>query len=397
MRDTSNFRTKTKIQENDNGYIKGKWIIGLDIGYSAVKLFSPNTIAKFPAYAKIVDKNFNFVTGAPDNAILYRDEAGTTWLIGELAQNSLSDKDTSDSEAVLYNREWMRTPMYKVLAEAGLGIAMQKAEFTDSNENKYIIAPGEYDKIIIQTGLPEKYLNNTEEVEDVLCGKHQFSLKIGKKPWQDFCINIEKGNINVMSQPKGTLFSICVGNNGGMYQDATKYLSSSAIVFDAGFGTLDIFLMQNGHVISGETYSELGMKRILKNTTERIKQEFDIDIPVPSMQKYLETGTVRYKSRKKGEFISKEIAFGDILAEESKKVCEEAINKMADAVDLLDYNYLFISGGTGAAWFNQIKSTFENFETLKVIQGNQNSNLPFVYANARGYYLYRFNKERQAG
>ena len=396
MHDTSNFKTKTNILQRNNGRINGKWIIGIDVGYSAVKIVSPSTIARFPSYAKKIQDGFSFAAGEPENAIFYKDSDGQMWLIGETAQNLISDKDTTDSEASLYNREWMRSPMYKVLAEAGMGIAMSKAEFTDSKDTKYVVAPEENDRIIIQTGLPERYLNNSEELEDVFYGEHRFSLKIGKKPWKEYNIYIRKGDLDIMSQPKGTLFSACIDEKGNIHPDAKKYMSSSTIIFDAGFGTLDIFLIKKGSVLSGETYTELGMKQILKNTAERIKKEYGIEIPVPAMQKYLETGKVRYRSRKKGEFISKQIEFGDILAEESKRVCDEAIEKMSDAVDLLDYDYMLIAGGTGAAWFNQITNKFKDFETLKVVQGNQNSDLPFVYINALGYYKVRYNKEKQA-
>lgn len=392
MKDTSNFRTKTSFMPSNNRYIKGAWTIGLDIGYGGVKIKSPNIVARFPSYAKKVSPDFAFADGTSNNAIMYKNlNTNETWIVGAVAQNIMSATDTTDSESTLYGREWFTTAMYAVLAETGLGVAMQKLEIKDSEEATFTREPGD-DKIIIQTGLPECYMSNAEELREALSGRHDFALKIGKGAWQEFHIEIDFENIFCMSQPKGTLMSVCMDKTGHFHADAKKYLSSSVIVFDAGFNTLDIFPILAGTVQNGETFANLGMKRILQETSNGIRREFHVDIPVPAMQKYLETGKVRYKSHKKGEFISKEYEFGDILAQSSIMVCEEAIEKMASAISLLDYNYLIVTGGTGAAWFNQITEKFKNFETLQVIQGNINNGLPFVYTNVEGYYDYRCYK-----
>lgn len=390
MKETSNFRTKTDFRRRNNGHIDGIWEVALDIGYSAVKLFSPNMVARFPSYAKRVDPNFSFAGETPDKSILYKDlSTGEMWLVGEVAQNIMTSGDTSDSEASLYGRERYSSAMFHVLAEVGLGLAMQTVELTDKNGMPVTLSPGK-DKIVVQTGLPEKYMDDEEDLKEALAGRHDFAIKIGDGAWDEYSFNLELKNVFVISQPKGSLFSVCISKNGQFHQDASKYLSSSVIVFDAGFGTLDIFPINSGVVGSGETFSDLGMKRILQETSKGIKDTYKVDIPVPAMQKYLSTGTVRYMDKK--NFTSKEYGFGDILAEASEKICEEAITRTAGVLNLLDYNYLIVTGGTGAAWYNQITEKFKNFDTLQIIKGSQNDDLPFVYANVRGYYFYRFNK-----
>ena len=393
MRDTSNFRTKTKFLKRDNGNIPGQWLIALDIGYSGVKIESPNIVARFPSYAKKVESDLAFAGEVSEKTILYKDlDTNEMWLVGEVAQNIMSANDKTASETSLYGREWFRSPKFKVLADVGYGIAMQKAEFTNNNGENYTVELQVDDRIIVQTGLPEKYMANTEEMQEVLSGRRHFAIKIGTGEWKNYDKEIFEKNIYVMSQPKGTLFSVCIDKNKKFHPDAKKYMSKSCIIFDAGFGTLDIFPIKSGVVGKGETYPDLGMKRVLQITTAGIKQQFDVDIPVPAMQKYLETGTVRYKSRKKAQFVSKEFSFGDILAKASEDVCDEAIERMSNVLDLLEYDYMIVTGGTGAAWFNHIKEIFKDFETLQIIQGNQNDDLPFVYANVRGYYNFRYNK-----
>ena len=58
----------------------------------------------------------------------------------------------------------------------------------------------------------------------------------------------------------------------------------------------------------------------------------------------------------------------------------------------MNHNYLVITGGTGAAWYNQIKDHFKDMNTLKIIAGNQNDNIPFIFSNVRGYYMAMYNK-----
>ena len=56
-----------------------------------------------------------------------------------------------------------------------------------------------------------------------------------------------------------------------------------------------------------------------------------------------------------------------------------------------DIKYLIMAGGTGIAWYPYFKERLKDIP-LEVIAGNQNSNLPGVYSNARGYYMYRLNQ-----
>lgn len=381
-----NFKTKTEFIERANGAINGVWEIGLDIGYSAVKLFSPNMIARFPSYARRVDDDFKMLTGASPETILYKDsETGEMWVVGEMAQNLIQSNDTSDSEASLYGRERYGNPMFKVVTRTGLGIGMLK--------NQYGTPEGK--KLIIQTGLPEKYIKmDTDSLVSVLAGTHKFQLKIGQAPWVEFefTLNGLNDDIYVMSQPMGTLFSAAISKNGQWHPDASKYLKSNVLVFDPGFGTLDLFPIVSSVVQKGETYADLGMKRVLHETCNAIFDEYHTEYTVPAMQKALGTGVVRVAKKVDGRTVTKDEPFGHLLEASNKKVCKEALIRTESVINLVDFDYLIVTGGTGAAWLEYIKEAYKDMETLKIIYGNQNDNLPFVYSNVRGYFIYRYNK-----
>jgi plasmid segregation protein ParM len=376
---TDNFKTKTSFFDRENGTAGDKFLIALDIGYSAVKLFSENKIARFPSYARRVDKDFALLTEAPESMILYKNnETGEMWCVGETAQDLISVTDTSDSDAALYGRERYGNPMFNVIAEVGLGIGMMS--------NKYGSSEGK--ELVVQTGLPEKYLKMDKDIlVDILAGKHNFQIKIGTNPWKAFDFYLDSNQIYVMSQPKGTLFSIAITKDATWHPDAKKYLKSSLLVFDAGFGTLDLFPIKSSVIGQGETFADLGMKRVLQATSQSIMEQYKQEVPVSAMQKYLKTGKVRVIDRRR--FTSKDVDFADMLYKANTEICNEAVDRMTNVIDIADYDYLVITGGTGAAWENTIKDRLKGLETLTILNGNQNDDLPMVYSNVRGYFMYR--------
>ena len=110
---TQDFRTKTVYQPTRNISVDGKWPIGLDIGYSGVKGFSPNAIFAFPSFAKNLGKNPTFYGEPDEDEILYRDdETKEIWRVGRNAEKMISERDTSNSQLELYGRDRYYTDVY---------------------------------------------------------------------------------------------------------------------------------------------------------------------------------------------------------------------------------------------------------------------------------------------
>lgn len=379
---TRQYRTKTEFIPRSNVNVDDAWEIAVDLGYSAVKTFSPNMVACCPSFAKRVQSNFQYAGKTPKESILYRDnETNEMWVVGEVAQDIMEPGDTSDSDKALYGRDRYFNPMFKVCTRTGLALGLQSNKFGSRNDRR----------IIVQTGLPEKYLNDEPMLREVLVGHHNFSLKIGSGNWIIYDFTLSNEDVFVMSQPRGTLFSVCVTNDGNFREDAPLYLDSSGIIFDPGFGTLDIFpIGRKGHVENGETFPDLGMRRILQETSNAIQEKYHVDVPVPFMQMYLEEGKVIYSDMRR--FISEEYSFEEDLYEASNRICDEAMTRLGTLFDLGQKKYMVVTGGTGAAWFDRIQDKLKSVKTLQLIRGNVNDNLPCTYSNVRGYYMYRYTK-----
>lgn len=379
------FKTKTILQPRQNPCTSSFWGIAIDIGYSAVKVMSPNIIASFPSYAKKVefgyaDKPFG---GVEKSFISYRDEAGNEYCVGDHAQNEIKITDADSSTATLYVRNRWSSPESKVITRVGLALGMMRNQFNDPSG-----------KVLhVQTGLPPEYMSmDMEDITDVFVGHHEFQVKLGANPWMTFAFDILHDNFAVMPQPMGTLISIATDRNGGALPEGKRYFSSNLLIMDPGFGTLDTFDIRNHFLASApKTWDDLGMLRVLQETQKLIKDRKGQNIPIPAMQKILGTGFFKGKLDK-STMKQEQIDITEYLMEANKKVCMEAINTINGCYNYLqDEDYLVVTGGTGAAWLNIIKDYYKNMTTLKVIDGSANDNIPAIFSNVRGYYMQQFN------
>ena len=379
---TKEFRTRTVFSYRKNEGTEKIWGVALDIGYSAVKGFSQNSVYCFPSYAtKLTSSQLNLGKANADE-LQYRDEKGDIWIVGAEAQEMMSANDSKDSMASLYGRNRYFSPMFKVIARVGMALGMTKNNYGDPHGKT----------LVVQTGLPPAYLkSDTPLLKEALAGKHEFDIKIGNSNWQHFVFEIPEANIRVMAQPMGTLLSISTDINGRFINEANDYFKSNMIILDPGFGTLDVFCIRNKTIDSYETFDDLGMKRVLSETADKIFEKYGVEISVPAMQKYLETGKVKKFIRK--ERRTELINFDDILEECNKKVCAEALEKLDTIYDnMLEQDYLVITGGTGAAWKDMITDYYAGMDGLKIIYGNQNDTLEDIFSNVRGYYMYLLGK-----
>lgn len=377
---TKDFKTRTEMIARDNGQLQGAWLVALDIGYSAVKVYSPNSVAMFPSYAKPYT-NRGTVGKLPNDFITYTDlDTNEQWLVGSMAQEDNTVNEAIDSDEALFGRQRYYDPMFKVVARVGLAMGMMPNKHGDIGGKK----------LYVQTGLPPKYIkDDAEPLREALAGSHHFSVKIGSNMPVEFMFDLLPENIFVIMQPMGTFYSILFDNTHKYVEDANGYLKKNILVFDAGFGTFDLFMIKNHSVKESQTFSNLGMKQVFLNTADAIRKKYGQSVGVAEMQKYLEAGTVRRFDRK--NLTTEDVPFADLLESAVDKVSSEAIEKMAQVYQLQEVDYLVITGGTGAAWKDKIRSRLAGMTTLKVVDGNQNdTSLPFVFANVRGYYMYRY-------
>ena len=374
---TQQFRAGTTYRECNNARVKGCWQIGLDMGYSSVKGFSPNSRFNFPTFARKREVGITTIGEPHPSDILYEGPEGM-WDVGELAVNSLLANDVEDSVQTLYARHRYDSAMFRVAARVGMAMAMRKNTCGELQQ----------ERLVLQTGLPSAYRtqNDSAALVDALKGEHSFRVKFGASPWQEYNFFLPRENIYVTQQPLGSYFSACMDDNANMTMLGRRYYNSNILLFDAGFGTVDIGMIQarTRKQYGAETYARWGMKEVFRRTVEEIQNRYQTEIAVHALSLYLDTGKVPVLDRRLHK--RQEMPFDDLLLRHSQEVCNEVLDKMETAFDgLSNCQGLLIAGGTGAAWLDYIAKRYEQMEGMEVIRPIDG--LPYIYAIARGYYL----------
>lgn len=386
MNFTKNFKTRSEFLTRKNIAPEQIYPIALDIGYSGVKGMSPNAVYCFPSFVRAQEGE---MIGTPrDTDILYKDENGKIYAVGAFAVEGLDTNDTNDSTSTLFGRNRYFTPSFLILARVGMALGMR----------------GAYDgtkPVFLQTGLPPAYRKaDTRLLTEALSGQHRFSVKVGTSDWRDYCFDLPDANISVIDQPIGSVYSASKKDNGEtvtINESGRSYIDSRVLVVDGGAGTIDVYSVTNRSISGSNTFNTHGMKAVFERTANAIFERYGVDVQVHTLQNMLESGTVKAFNRHTRS--SQMIPFGDILREKSRAVCNEVFDKIeATYNNLIDYDYLLVTGGTCAAWLNYITERYKDMNTLKIITGNQNDiSLPHIYSNVRGYYMFRVLKSKRKG
>lgn len=372
--ETKKYRTKQEARTLTNP--KGKdYIIGMDIGYSATKLYTENGYICFPSYAKKLDKGMLSVTDEKD--ILYKEDGSDdVYMVGYNAQNMTDDVSTNDTDGELFSRKRYSDKRFKIITNVAIAKAIES-----KNDNR---------SIFIETGLPSSYMSDSVALIKAICKPAKFSLKIGNGNWKNFEFEIKENQIHIMPQPSGALYSVLMLNNGNEIPNAKDILCSNTLVMDIGFGTFDFFGIKNRAIDCKDSSDEIGMRKVFDRTVKKILDDTGEDIRVASIQKKLEDGY--FESINEEDLVSEQKSITSYLEAATNEIFEEAIGKARSVTNSFrGYQNLIISGGTGEAWFEKIKEKLKGMKTLKIIPANINDHFPMIYSNVRGYYLYRYS------
>lgn len=380
MFNTKLFRTRHEFFKKSSP--KGKdYIIGLDAGYSGMKVWYENGYFCFPSYAKKLGSNTLNIFSEKD--ILYKDNlTDEIYMLGYTAQEMIGSVDTNDTEGELYGRKRYSNPKFQILCNAAIGIALMNKK--DDRQ------------IFVETGLPASYVNgDTGSLKKALCKPVNFSLKLGNRPWISIKLNLDSDHVHVIPQPAGSLYSVLIRNDGAYIPDAKKILFGNTLVGDFGSGTCDFYGIKSRAVACSESSDDFGSKEILKKTSSMILNNYGEDIRPQALQHNLETGFVTCVDEETMQQEEKPIA--DFVEKANRETFTYAMERCKSITNAFrDYQNFIVTGGTGEAWYEEIKKYLAGMKSLQIIPGNINDpEISFLYANVRGYYLYRFTLNRK--
>ncbi len=374
-------RTRKQPKINGNNQYKGRTIVALDGGYSAVKGAGPDRVFMFPSYAKKVTRDLEVIGKVRAEDIQFRDnKTGEIWLVGQSAEALMNVSDVaSTTDVSLYTRYRYKSDIYRVIMATGMCLGLY--------------GTGAGNEIFLQTGLPAEYKNrDTDTLVEALSGEYDVSIKIGNSDWVTFQYTLDSDHIGVMEQPQGTLCAITY-NDGVVSDLGRSVMRSNSMIFDIGFGTEDIFSINAGYKDKHQTYSDTGMRAVFEEVINQLSVKNPIDVKIFEFQKYLEDGKIVYFDQRDDEMHT--IDFTETLDKVNKAICDNSLKRlMQEHNNMLGYNYLIVTGGTGESRFEQIKEFITKKKLgVQVLPGNLNTpDLPFCYSNVVGYYMFRHAK-----
>lgn len=377
---TKEYRTKQEFVDKIGP--KGKnFIIGLDAGYSGMKVYHELGYFVFPSYAKHLQEN---LLVSDSNDILYKDlQSNETYLVGINAGNMVKSSDTNDTDAELYSRNRYGNKMFKILCNTAIGIALSKRADNDNRE------------IFIETGLPCSYVTgDSSKLKNTLKTPAHFALKVGKGSWREYKFEVKEDHIHILPQPMGSFYSVLAKSNGEFVPNAQELMAKNIFIADIGYGTADLYGIISRAKACSETINDLGMREVMLHTSRKIMEQMHEDIKPNALQKSLETGKVLCLNEETMQAEEKE--FGSLLVEASNEVMREAIETIKHAAGYFrDYDLFIVSGGTGACWYEAIRNYFSGLKTLTVMSGNPNEVVPGIFSNVRGYYFFRYMQNKR--
>ncbi len=387
MATAKNFKTQTAFFSADNPTSEAGWCVAIDVGYSSVKGYSRNHIFAFPSFIRKAELSDIAVEHFDKDTIQYKDPINGAYDVGSRAIELSGLKETYGSDKNLYGRERYTSTLFKILTRVGMAIGL--------SQNKFAKYEGE--EILVQTGLPSDYKDDEELLINAFAGHHEFDIRFGgRTEWVHFDFTVKKNNVNVIPQPMGSFWCTIFDGTGEPVVGSNRILSENCVIFDGGFGTLDVHSIKKLSIEKSVTYPDCSMREVFKRTSDEILSTYGLKIPVPFLQKYLETGEFTYKAKTGEEEIDildpstyevKTEKLDEILLKHSEAVAITALRKVvSENGDLDDYDNFIVTGGCGEAWKNTIEKVISPL--ANVIYANKNEKLSSIFNNVRGYYMY---------
>lgn len=376
MMNLNDFNTSQEIIPQKNP-MRLNWIIAIDIGFSSVKGLSPNKRFCFPSYVKKIDRP---LISANQEDIYYRDADGV-FLVGTKAQDMVRSDDTNDTD-LSFARNRYFTKDFIILARTAVAIGLM-----DNNERKNHPKVRPY----IQTGLPTAYIKeDAVKIKSAFCQTGGYEIRLGTGNWIKFENDIKVSEVSVIPQPAGTLNSLMFNDNGEQNPESARILDKNFLIADVGFGTFDPYGVVNRNKVLEESINDLGMKKVLETAAQYILKDYQMDIRIPQMRKYMKDGYLKIVDIQ--HMSSKKVKLDSYIEKACEKVAKDAMSKMFELSNYLkDYDFLIVTGGTGAAWLDAFKSTLSEMD-IEILPGNYGNELPIYYANARGYYMFAYRQ-----
>ena len=336
-----------------------KLYVAIDPGFDTMKVVANGVVFDFPFNAIETDERKMNDYGIRDSFLAYKDEVGTTWRVGEYARELIFENKNTAAESIqdFYTESRFISEEFKVGLRTALALSLEKVGLSHAD-------PCE---IYLMVALPHACRSRyADTIIGSAAGKHRFSLRTGTEAEKNFSFTIEESNIFTVSQTIAAILGETSDDDGSINLEKFHLLSEGpTLVLDGGYYTFGIVPVSRGGSVD-DTKTESDTHHAMKNVNLAVSKALqdkrpDIKHFVLEYMIAQNNGIVRYME----DGTAKTLDLNLLKQEKVAAVCTDFIAYLNSKYNsLLDYQYLVITGGTGACFFEQISRHYINANIL---------------------------------
>lgn len=345
--------------------------VAVDVGYGGVKVFSANGMHTFPSVLFMVKKDNTLLSTSTD--IKYIDEDGNLWYIGDRARDSLESGSRKIDLDEFYSEKRLETEEFLILIRTAIYLGLCKKGFQFSLGNK---------KIRLCTGLPEEDVEKLgNKLRKIIAGHHHFKISIGGREFEKINFDIEEDNIEILSQPQGTIYSMAFDLNGNIPRE-DLIIDKNVLVLDGGMYTFDTYLNNRAAQGTSKTWEQFAMHQVYLRLRDIIQEKTGRFINEIDIEKYIMDGClIKYNGQR--------YYFGDDYINTVKEIATDLIKKLKRTYNNFnDIDTVIITGGTGKVFYPYLKSIPVDEIMLAESQDDTLGYFDAVFSNCVGFFKF---------
>lgn len=337
--------------------MQNQLFVSIDPGFDNMKVIANGQHYKFPFNAVETDERKMSDYGRRDGFILYKDESGTTWRVGQYARGLIFDNKEQQEQAEkmrgFYTEERFTSNEFMVGLRTALAMAINKAGLYDCQASLDI-------RLIV--ALPHSCRAKfSSTIVGAAAGEHSFFMRFDDSREKAYHFTIQESNVYTISQTIAAILGETSDDNGNINEEKFFYLSNGpTLVIDGGYYTVGLVpVSRGGSVDDARAESDTG--HAMKMVNVAVEQEIANqrpDIKHYSIEYLLtqDDGRVRYLENGKARTID----LATIRSEKIQEVCAHFAGYLDKKYNnLLDFKYVLVTGGTGACFYQQLLAYYK--------------------------------------
>lgn len=335
-------------------------LVGIDLGYGQVKVYSANKKLKFLSAVGIPVSDFGRNAAVADDELidwLTVTYGGQKYYVGHNAiVNSRNGRFS-----LRQNKAETNDNIIKLIT----GLAL----LTDKEQT--------YEEFYVVTGLPVlEYKNQKDKLENMMLN--------GGKPFEfimhygDYEVKkklLIKG-VKVISQGEAGFYDYVLNENGELIPSQAGEVSGTVMVVDPGYRTTDVVTMENGKYI--EPLSDqfnMGVNQIHQELIKLIMNEFNIKKELKDMDDIVRNKIFYFN---KNEYNIKKI-IDEACKPFTDNIVDNLINLSNDQLGTMQK--ILLTGGGANIIFELMRKNIGNIIDVEIMKDAE-------FGNAEGYYKY---------